>query len=158
MAKTRGESYTPEYRAWYYMLKRCYDESNPAYHNYGARGIGVCKRWQGQKGLACFISDMGRRPSPKHTLERKDNNADYSPKNCTWTTRASQARNRRTTRLLTMDGRTQCMKDWAEEYGINQNTLAYRLKTGRSLKEALTVQGGKDARARIESGSRRDRA
>ena len=135
--RTHGESSTPEYRAWYYMLKRCYDPRNPAYANYGGRGIRVCDQWRQRKGLQKFLQDMGRRPSVKHTLERLDNEGDYSPKNCGWRTRAEQARNRRTTWLLTLGDRTQCLKDWAKEYGVPPTTVAYRLRRGKTLTEAL---------------------
>lgn len=68
---------TPEFRAWQNMRERCYTETHQAYPNYGGRGIKVCDRWRGS--FENFFEDMGTRPSPKHSLDRKDNNGDYEP-------------------------------------------------------------------------------
>lgn len=84
---------TAEYAAWTEMRKRVLNPRHKSYENYGGRGIGICQRW-----LDCyehFLADMGRKPSPQHSLDRIDNDADYGQDNCRWATRSEQAKNRR---------------------------------------------------------------
>lgn len=82
----------PLYTTWYHMLRRCYVETDRAYHNYGARGITVAHRWHDFKN---FANDMWLKPDKSHTLERLDNDAGYSNLNCVWASRSDQCLNRR---------------------------------------------------------------
>ncbi len=83
---------TPEYAAWGAMIQRCTNEKHPRWKYYGARGITVCRRWL--ESAASFIEDMGPRPSPRHTLDRINNDGHYEPANCRWATWQEQRANR----------------------------------------------------------------
>jgi hypothetical protein len=77
------------------MISRCKYPSQTYYKNYGGRGITVCERWQGVDGLFNFAVDMGDKPTPKHTLDRIDNDGNYGPSNCRWATQIEQMKNAR---------------------------------------------------------------
>jgi hypothetical protein len=119
------------------MKRRCLDPKNAGWKNYGGRGIGVCKRWQ--RSFDEFLKDMGPRPSPKHSLDRINNNGSYRPANCRWATSIEQARNKYNTRLLTYAGRSLTIKEWAAEIGIKPLTLMQRVQNGWSVERALTT-------------------
>jgi|688.fasta_scaffold00571_50 hypothetical protein len=84
----------PLYATWSNMIGRCSNPDDTNYANYGARGITVCARWR--KSFAAFAADMGQRPTPEHSIDRRDNSKGYSPANCKWATRIEQAQNKRT--------------------------------------------------------------
>lgn len=123
--KTHGQSRTPEYFVYRSMLDRCYRKTTTGYHDYGGRGICVCKRWR--KSFVNFIKDMGKRPSPKYSIERKNSNGDYKPSNCRWATRKEQNSNQRRNIRLTYNGETKILSDWARTIGINPKTLQVRI-------------------------------
>lgn len=127
--KTHGRTGTPTFKTWGSMLARCRDNKNTKYHNYGGRGISVCEHWH---DFSNFYADMGERPSPKHSIDRIDVNGNYEPSNCRWATREQQGRNKRNNRLITINGRTQCTAEWAEESGVSRNTIELRMKRGIS--------------------------
>jgi hypothetical protein len=82
-----------EYNAWANMINRCENPRNKFFSNYGGRGIKVCAEWR--ESFARFLSDMGKRPSPGHSLDRIKGDGNYTPLNCRWATRVEQNRNRR---------------------------------------------------------------
>lgn len=84
---------SPEYRTYYNILKRCYDQNDNRFSDYGGRGIKVCDRWL--DGFENFIADMGQRPGKEFSIDRIDVNGDYTPDNCKWSNRIQQARNTR---------------------------------------------------------------
>jgi len=90
---THGGSRTIEYNAWCAMISRCENPKNRYYCDYGGRGIKVCKQWR--NSFPSFVRDMGLRPDRKMMLERRNNNGNYTPRNCYWATRSQQNRNRR---------------------------------------------------------------
>ncbi len=125
-----GYTGTSEHTAYVNMIRRCYDPKIPEYRNYGARGIIVCDRWLGENGFKNFISDMGDKPTPKHSLDRYPNNTtgNYEPSNCRWATFPQQQRNKRTNRWISFNGKTLILADWAREFGITRNNLGGQLE------------------------------
>lgn len=101
---TKGRRVTPEFISWAAMIDRCRNAKSDKYRHYGGRGISVCDAWRDDFGA--FMRDMGPRPSLKHSIDRKDNNGNYEPTNCRWATRAEQAINQRSNRLITYRGET----------------------------------------------------
>jgi len=142
-----GLSYTPEYRAWQTMRLRCTEPANAAYPNYGGRGISVCDRWLNSP--QAFIDDMGPKPSPKHELDRIDNDGNYEPGNCRWATRKVNDRNRRSNLRLEFRGETLTLIDWCERLSLPKDTVSKRLHGGWSVEEALTTP----VRAKAPNGS-----
>lgn len=131
---THGKSKSSEWLAWRNMKTRCCDVNHKAYLRYGGRGIKVCERWL--DSFENFFEDMGEKPSPRHTLERKNNSEGYEPGNCVWATRKAQSRNTRRCRMITCNGVTKTLMQWSEETGIKYTTLQRRL--GRwSVEKAL---------------------
>jgi hypothetical protein len=121
-----GMSDDPAYHAYIGMIKRTVDPENPGFHNYGGRGVKVCDRWL--SGVEFFLTDMGPRPSPQHSIDRIDNDGDYCPENCRWATKRDQAINRSTTVWLELDGHKMCSLDVAREIGVNRTTIFNHVK------------------------------
>lgn len=132
-----GRSNLPEYRLFRDMCNRCHLPTRKSYKNYGARGIIVCAEWR--HNFEQFLKDMGPRPSPEHTIERKDNDGPYSKDNCRWATRTEQMNNMRTNRLLTWNGETRTLAEWCKLYDKHYPRVQYRLNAGWTLEDALFV-------------------
>lgn len=115
---------SPTYSTWSMMKHRCSCPSYDRYSYYGGRGITVCERWQIFEN---FLEDMGERPAGA-TLDRIDTNKGYSKDNCRWATKAQQQSNRRNCVFVTINGKTQTIKAWAEELGVPYKRVMGRKK------------------------------
>jgi hypothetical protein len=136
LATRHGRSETKEYRAWIAMRTRCTLPNTPYFKDYGGRGIRVCDRWE---SFDLFLSDMGPRPSARHSVERSDVNGNYEPSNCCWAIPKTQARNRRCTVYVTVDGQSLALAEAVERSGLNYRTVHHRIfSRGWSAADALS--------------------
>lgn len=128
--RTHGMTETAEYRAWCHIRDRCEREANAKYDRYGGRGIKVCDRWQVFEN---FLSDMGKKPSRWHSIERNDNDGDYEPSNCRWATMNEQAQNKSNNVMVLVDGEKVCVSEAERRLGISGGAINQRArKTGES--------------------------
>lgn len=134
---THGKSASAEFNIWMKIKGRCLNPSDRAFKDYGARGISICPEWS--VSFEAFYADMGPRPSSKHSIDRKDNDKGYHPGNCRWATPKEQARNRRSNIHVEHCGQRRSLSDLADEIGMSRDTLAYRIKAGWSVDDAVSV-------------------
>lgn len=132
---TQGKQWTRAYNTWHAMIQRCTNPRRREYGRYGGRGITVCAEWRAS--FEAFLADMGE-PPVGHSLERTDNDGNYSKGNCVWAPPKAQNRNRSSNRQLAFRGRTQPLAAWAEELGIPYFTIHARLRRGWSVERALS--------------------
>jgi len=128
---------TSEYYILAAMMDRCYNQNNKKYSDYGGRGIKVCDRWL--KDKRNFLLDMGPKPGPKYSIDRINNDGDYSPENCKWATRIEQMNNTRKNVFLEYNGKRMTVSQWGRELNINTQTLWGRINAGWSNEKILTV-------------------
>lgn len=132
----RGKA-SPEYNSWKSMISRCTNPNAQGYEYYGGRGIKVCQRWQTFEN---FFADMGKKPSPQHSIDRTDNDGNYCLENCKWTTKKEQQNNRRSNRLITAFGKTQTMQQWADAIQVSRDVLRGRIdRYNWPVEKALTT-------------------
>jgi hypothetical protein len=117
------------------MRLRCTVPSNPAFAAYGGRGITICERWL--DSVENFIADMGPKPSPRHEIDRIDNDRGYEPGNCRWVTRRENSRNRRSTVWVEFRGEKRRLIDLCEEFGVPDDTARWRIKAWGDVERAL---------------------
>lgn len=114
----------PESYTYRNMIARCYNEKHPSYKDYGGRGIRVCDRWL--QSYSNFINDIGARPSKKHQLDRMNNDGDYSPDNCKWSTSQKNNNNRRNTIYIEYKGETATIAEWCRRLSLDRNAIYQR--------------------------------
>lgn len=132
--KTISYFYQSEYISWDHMMQRCFNKNNDRYHQYGGRGITVCKEWE---SFDVFLADMGQRPNG-YSLDRIDVDGNYNKENCRWATPKEQMRNLRTHKTK------HCITSIAEKIEMNPITLRARLRRGwtidRAIKENVQIK------------------
>lgn len=139
-ASAGGGHDTTEYSSWSSMKQRCYNPNNEYYHRYGDRSIHICQQWR--NSFVNFLEDMGKKPSAEYSVERINNDGNYScghceecvangwTANCKWATTMEQGQNTSKTRFLTYNGETYSLREWARRLGINHSTLRDRIAKG----------------------------
>ena len=137
--RKHGQCGTRLYSIWCGMKRRCNGINTHAYADYGGRGISVCaewvdsfetfKKWAAENGYTDALS-----------IDRIDNDGNYSPENCKWATRKTQCRNRRSSTRVSYGGKNLTLPEWEEETGIKSETMRNRINNlGWSVEKALTT-------------------
>ena len=128
----------PEYFTWASMKQRCLNPKTSGFKNYGGRGVSVCERWI--QSFDAFLSDMGEKPSPKHSIDRfPDTNGNYEPSNCRWATMEEQQNNKTTNLILSLNGVEITVAQWAKKLGFKRSLIHGRMERGWSVEKALTT-------------------
>lgn len=138
--RTHGASFTPEYRAWKDMKARCFNPKNKSFKNYGARGITVCDRWR--DSFSAFLADVGSRPGPGFSIDRRDNDGHYEPGNARWVEYQAQVNNQRKTIKVCYRGTLVPLQALVRMTGLNRQTVYHRIKYGWPMAKALGLPDG----------------
>lgn len=144
--KTHGHSYanhkeqTAAYCAWCNMKTRCLNANRRCHARYGGRGISICPQWV--ESFESFLRDMGE-PPKGCTLDRINNDGDYEPGNCRWSTMQEQANNTRRSRHVTIEGERMTAMQAANKYGVSPFTIYGRLNRGKVNEEAVFGKAGR---------------
>ena len=138
---THQKSLSTEYSTWNSMHTRCTNPRNKSYADYGGRGISVCERW---RSFENFLADMGPRPSREHSIDRIDNNGNYCPENCRWSTRQEQCKNRRSTVFVFAFGETKTVTEWSMDgrCAVSRLCLGERIRKGWNAEVSITTPSG----------------
>jgi hypothetical protein len=140
---THGMAKTPEHRIWNHIKTRCTNPRSKYFHRYGGRGISMSPEWSAS--FLVFYRDMGPRPSPRHSIDRKNNDGNYEHGNCRWATPDIQGANKSTVRKIEHGGIMDTIAGWSRRTGIPYLKLRRRLVDGWAVSRALEA---KDAAVR----------
>lgn len=134
--RTHGKSNEPIYKTWIAMKQRCFNNSHPNYKYYGGRGISICKEWFTFENFYNWAVENGYQDGL--TIERKNNDGDYCPENCTWIPKSKQQQNTRKTIRVKINGiHFRSLKEAAKYYNVNYNIVCIRRSKGWSISKAL---------------------
>ncbi len=134
---THGMAGTPEYKAYYHMLSRCYNPKDLSYFNYGGIGITVCKRWR--SSFNNFFKDVGRNPGRGYSLDRKNGKIGYSPENCRWATRLEQNNNKKDNIIVSFGQYRGTILEVSKKLGVNLKTVRHRIYRGWTFERAFST-------------------
>jgi hypothetical protein len=129
-----GASKRPEYANWRCMINRCLNPKDPRYERY--KNTRIHPAWI--ESFWKYLADVGPKPSKDYSIDRIDNEGDYTPENCQWASKKEQQRNKRNNHNITCGDRTQTLIEWSEETGISRGTIVWRLQNGWPAEKALT--------------------
>lgn len=129
-------SRTSFWRRWSGMKRRCLNKASKAYKNYGGRGIQVCEKWMIFEN---FYDDMFSTFKPHLSLDRIDNNGNYSPENCRWSTKTEQTTNTRRNSWHTVFGKQWTISQLAKNWNVPASVLGGRIRRGWAIHHALTI-------------------
>lgn len=143
--RTHKMSKSRIYNIWHKMNERCYNVNDNAYRNYGARGIKVYKYWQPQNNGFINFYKWSTKNGYKEDLsiDRINNNGNYTPKNCRWITMKEQANNKRNNLVIEYKGVKKTLKEWSEELNMSYNCLRHRLYRSWTIEKAFTTPENK---------------
>lgn len=142
---THGSKGKRLYGVWCAMKERCCNPNSKSYQHYGAKGISVCNEWLSDySAFEAWAIDAGY--DGKLTIDRIDNDKGYSPDNCRWATYGEQNRNYSKNNMITYKGETMCLADMADKHGIGRSTVMWRLRNGKTIKEAFSKYDGRSIR------------
>lgn len=133
----RGKT-SKEYTAWRGMIMRCENINDPRYKFYGGRGIEVCSQWR--NSYQQFLQDMGRKPTLKHSIDRINNNGNYSPDNCRWATPTQQSSNTRRNIFIELNNEVKTLAEWVRVFGINYGTALGRYRKGWNAESIFNIK------------------
>lgn len=161
--RIHGKTNTPLHHVWRSMKTRCLCPTDKVYPRYGGRGITVCQRWR--DSFEAFESAMGPKPGPDYSVERKDNNGNYScghcqecrekswPANCKWATIREQNLNQRRTHFLTIKGKTMTLSDWARISNLDYMLIYARILRGWPTELLLAPLGTSHRRPKLNQAA-----
>lgn len=135
---THRMRHSSEYRSWIGMRVRILKKTEPSYPRYGGRGITICDSWK--NSFESFYADMGPKPSPRHSIDRVDNNAGYCKENCRWATPKQQMRNRSTTVMVEYNEATVALAELCEKFNVDINDVYRRIHLNKwDVHRAITT-------------------
>lgn len=143
---THGKRNTRLYSIYAHIKERCYNANNKSYHYYGAKGIIICDEWL-HDFQAFYDWAMANGYADNLTIDRIDVNGNYEPSNCRWVTMKEQSNNKSCNISIAFNGKTQTLKQWADELGINYTRLYQRIYVrGWSVEKAFDLKGNSNER------------